>query len=112
MMYDGEGGRTHHPPQQSHFQQGGGYPPANVSLQTPQPGTGPNVMIRNTNHSQFVRNHPYNDLIDKLVSMGFRGDHVASVIQRMEESGQQVDFNAVLDRLNVHSSGGPQRGGW
>ena len=42
--------------------------------------------------------------------MGFRGDHVASVIQRMEESGQPVDFNAVLDRLNVHSSGGSQRG--
>jgi len=42
--------------------------------------------------------------------MGFRGDHVASVIQRMEESGQPVDFNDVLDRLNVHSSGGSQRG--
>ncbi|XWS63410.1 hypothetical protein CRYUN_Cryun06bG0094800 [Craigia yunnanensis] len=111
MMYDSEGGRMHHPPQQPHFSQGG-YPPANVSLQTPQPGTGPNVMIRNTSHSQFVRNHPYSDLIEKLVSMGFRGDHVASVIQRMEESGQPVDFNAVLDRLNVHSSGGSQRGGW
>ncbi|XVF01993.1 hypothetical protein REPUB_Repub04eG0137900 [Reevesia pubescens] len=111
MMYDSEGGRTHHPPQQPHFSQGG-YPPANASVQTPQPGTGPNVMIRNTSHSQFVRNHPYGDLIEKLVSMGFRGDHVASVIQRMEESGQPVDFNAVLDRLNVQSSGGSQRGGW
>ncbi|XWS68637.1 hypothetical protein CRYUN_Cryun04dG0107900 [Craigia yunnanensis] len=108
VMYD-EGGRTHNPTQQPHFSQGG-YPPANVSLQTSQPGTGPNVMIRNTSHSQFVRNHPYSDLIEKLVSMGFRGDHVASVIQRMEESGQPVDFNALLDRLNVHSSGGSQRG--
>ena len=109
MMYDSEDRRMHHPPQQPHFSQGG-YPPENVSLQTPQPGTGPNVMIRNTSHSQFVRNHPYSDLIEKLVSMGFRGDHVASVIQRLEESGQPVDFNAVLDRLNVHSSGGSQRG--
>jgi hypothetical protein len=30
----------------------------------------------------------------------------------MEESGEPVDFNAVLDRLNVQSSGGSQRGGW
>ncbi|KAK9001160.1 hypothetical protein V6N11_082951 [Hibiscus sabdariffa] len=105
MMYDSEGSRTHHPPQQPHLSQGG-YPPANVPLQTPQPN------IRNIGHPQYVRNHPYNDLIEKLVSMGFRGDHVASVIQRMEESGQPVDFNAVLDRLNVHPSGGAQRGGW
>ncbi|MBA0572446.1 hypothetical protein Golob_002787 [Gossypium lobatum] len=111
MMYDSEGGRAHHPPQQPHFSQGG-YPPANVSLQTPQPGPSPNVMMRNSSHSQYVRNHPYSYLIEKFVSMGFRGDHIASVIQRMEESGQAVDFNAVLDRLNAQSSGGTQRGGW
>ncbi|GMI74818.1 FLOE1 [Hibiscus trionum] len=110
MMYDSEGGRAHHPTQQPNFSQGG-YPPSNVSLQT-QPGSGPNVMVRNPNHSQFVRNHPYSELIEKLVSMGFRGDHVSSVIQRMEESGQPPDFNAVLDRLNSQSSGGSQRGGW
>ena len=67
-------------------------------------------MNRTPSHLQFMRNHPYNELIEKLVSMGFRGDVVASVIQRMEESGQPVDFNAVLDRLNLHSSGGSQRG--
>ncbi|TKY66856.1 hypothetical protein E2542_SST09747 [Spatholobus suberectus] len=105
MMYDGEGGRTHHPPQ-PHFAQPG-YPPASASLQN---SPGHNLMVRNPNQSQFVRNHPYNELIEKLVSMGFRGDHVASVIQRMEESGQAIDFNSVLDRLNVHSSVGPQRG--
>lgn len=59
---------------------------------------------------QFMRNHPYNELIEKLVNMGYRGDHVNSVIQRLEESGQPVDFNTVLDRLNGHSSGGSQRG--
>ncbi|XP_020237592.1 trithorax group protein osa isoform X2 [Cajanus cajan] len=107
MMYDGEGGRTHHPPQPpSHFAQPG-YPPTSASLQNPP---GHNLMVRNPNQSQFVRNHPYNELIEKLVSMGFRGDHVASVIQRMEESGQAIDFNSVLDRLNVHGSVGPQRG--
>ncbi|KAE8730330.1 ethylene-responsive family protein [Hibiscus syriacus] len=88
----------------------GGYPPSNVSLQT-QSGSGPNIMVRNPNHSQFVRNHPYNELIEKLVSMGFRSDHVVSV-HRMEESGQPPDFNAVLDRLNVQFSGGSQRRGW
>ena len=69
-------------------------------------------MGRNPNQTQFMRNHPYNELIEKMVSMGFRGDHVASVIQRMEDSGQPIDFNSVLDRLNVHGSVGPQRGGW
>ncbi|KAJ7948312.1 putative Structural constituent of cell wall protein [Quillaja saponaria] len=107
MMYDSDGGRTHHPPQPPHFTQSG-YPPTSGALQNPQ--TGPNLMVRNPNQSQFIRNHPYNDLIEKLVNMGFRADHVSSVIQRMEESGQPIDFNSVLDRLNVHSSVSSQRG--
>ncbi|XP_020540104.1 mediator of RNA polymerase II transcription subunit 15 isoform X2 [Jatropha curcas] len=109
MMYDSsEGGRTHHPPQPSHFPQAG-YPPGSLSLQNSQPAAGANVLARNPNHSHLVRNHPYNELIEKLVNMGFRMDHVIGVIQRMEESGQPVDFNAVLDRLNVHN-GSSQRG--
>lgn len=109
MMYDSnEGGRAHHQPQ-PHFPQGG-YPPANLSLQNPQPTAGTNMLGRNPSHSHFVRNHPYSELIEKLVNMGFRGDLVVSVIQRMEESGQPMDFNAVLDRLKVHSSGSTQRG--
>ncbi|KAL6145115.1 hypothetical protein ACLB2K_055803 [Fragaria x ananassa] len=107
MMYDSEGGRNPYSAQVPHYSQGG-YPPASGS-QTPQPTTAPSHMVRNP---QFIRNHPYNELIEKLVSMGFRGDHVASVIQRMEESGQTIDFNAVIDRLNVHSSGAPPQRGW
>ncbi|KAK6142604.1 hypothetical protein DH2020_022952 [Rehmannia glutinosa] len=39
------------------------------------------------------------------------GDHVVGIIQRLEESGQPIDFNSVLDRLNRgHSSAGSQRG--
>ncbi|PKI32079.1 extensin [Punica granatum] len=107
MVYEADGGRPHHqPPQQAHFSQGM-YPPPNVPHPNPQANPPNNLMVRNSSHPQFVRNHPYSELIDKLASMGFRGDHVASVIQRMEESGQPVDFNSVLDRLNVHSS---QRG--
>ncbi|KAE9616875.1 hypothetical protein Lal_00034822 [Lupinus albus] len=107
MTYDGDGGRTHQPPQQQppHYAQPG-YPPTSSSLQNP------NLMVRNPNQTQFVRNNPYNELIEKLVSMGFRGDHVVNVIQRMEEIGQLIDFNSVLDRLNVHGSVGLQRGGW
>ena len=52
----------------------------------------------------------YGELIEKLMSMGFRGDDVMAVIQRMEESGQPIDFNALLDKLSVQSSGGPPRG--
>lgn len=109
MVYDSEGGRAHHhhPSQQPHFAQGG-YPPHNIPPQNQLPSTGTSLMVRNPSHPQFIRNHPYGELIEKLMSMGFRGDHAASVIQRMEESGQQVDFNSVLDRLNAH----PSRGGW
>ncbi|KAJ7981467.1 putative Structural constituent of cell wall protein [Quillaja saponaria] len=107
MIYDSDGGRTRHQPQPPHFSQSG-YTPTSASLQNPQ--AGPNLIVRNPNQSQFIRNHPYSDLIEKLVNMGFRADLVASVIQRMEESGQPIDFNSLLDRLNVHSSMGPQRG--
>ncbi|KAI4341092.1 hypothetical protein MLD38_025860 [Melastoma candidum] len=107
IIYDREGGRVQHPQQQPHFPHGGTYPPSNVAPQSQPP---PNPVVRTPSHSQYPRNHPYSDLIEKLMNMGFRGDHVASVIQRMEESGQPVDFNSVLDRLNVHSAGGPQRG--
>ncbi|KAJ6693271.1 hypothetical protein OIU85_004075 [Salix viminalis] len=78
----------------------------------PQPATGAGMPPRHSSSSHFVRNNPYTDLIEKLVNMGFRGDHVVNVIQRMEEGGEPVDFNAVLDRLSAHSSGGSQRGGW
>ncbi|MCE2055033.1 hypothetical protein HAX54_041813 [Datura stramonium] len=105
VMYDGEGTRGH-PPPQPNFQQSG-YPPSSFPLQNPQPTPSANMMVRPT---QQARNHPYNELIEKLVSMGYRGDHVVNVIQRLEESGQPVDFNAILDRMNGHSSGGSQRG--
>ncbi|KAI4319786.1 hypothetical protein MLD38_033346 [Melastoma candidum] len=107
IIYDREGGRVPHPQQQPPFPHGGPYPPTNVAPQS-QPPPGP--VVRAPTHSQYPRNHPYSDLMEKLMNMGFRRDHVAIVIQRMEESGQPVDFNSVLDRLNAHSSGVPQRG--
>lgn len=109
MLYESEGARPHHTPPPSHYSQSG-YPPSNPSLPNPPPPSSGSLMIRSPSPQQFVRNHPYNELIDKLVSMGYRGDHVVGVIQMLEESGQPVDFNTVLDRLNGHSSGGSQRG--
>ncbi|CAI9783676.1 unnamed protein product [Fraxinus pennsylvanica] len=106
MIFDGEGGRTHHPTPQSHFQQNA-YPPTSVPLQNPQHMASSNMMIR---PPQLMRSHPYNELIEKLAGMGYRADHIVGLIQRMEESGQPIDFNTVLDRLNGNSSGGSQRG--
>ncbi|KAF8044526.1 hypothetical protein N665_8521s0001 [Sinapis alba] len=104
-----EGGRMQYPPpqpppqQHGHYMQGpqgGGYAP-----QQHQAGGG------NTGTPPPVSRSKYGELIEKLVSMGFRGDHVMGVIQRMDESGQTIDFNALLDRLSVQSSEGLPEGG-
>ena len=102
-VYDGENARAHYPPQPSHYAQAG-YPPTSASHQNHAPH---NLMVGSPSQSQFIRSHLYNDLIEKFVSMGFRGDHVANIIQRMEETQLPIDFNSVHDRLNVHN---PQRG--
>lgn len=101
-----EGGQASYPTQPSQFAQTG-YPPQSASLQNHSPH---NPTVRNPSQPQLIRSHPYNELIDNLVNMGVRGDLVVSIIQRMEETGQPVNFNSVLDRLNAHSSMGPQRG--
>ncbi|GAU27155.1 hypothetical protein TSUD_104640 [Trifolium subterraneum] len=106
MMNESEGGRVNYPPQPSQSAQGA-YPPQSASLQNP---ASHNLTVRNPSQPQLVRSHPYNELIENLVNMGVRGDLVVSIIQRLEETGQPVNFNSVLDRLNVHSSLGPQRG--
>nr|CAD1834353.1 unnamed protein product [Ananas comosus var. bracteatus] len=41
--------------------------------------------------------------------MGYSRDQVASVVQRMADSGQPIDFNAVLDRLNGGGGAASQR---
>ncbi|XP_019194586.1 PREDICTED: mediator of RNA polymerase II transcription subunit 15-like [Ipomoea nil] len=109
VIYDGEGARSHSTPH-PHFPQGG-YPPSSFTAQNPQPAPTPpsttNAMAR---PPQLIRNHPYNELTEKFMHMGYRGDHVINVIQKLEETGQPVDFNTVLDRLNGHSSGAPYRG--
>ncbi|XP_051135054.1 uncharacterized protein LOC127254161 isoform X2 [Andrographis paniculata] len=103
LIYEGEGGRPpHHPPAQVHFQQSN-FPSNAVQPQRPQ-------QVSNMVAPHMARSHPYSELIEKLAGMGYRSDHVINIIQRLEESGQAIDFNAVLDRLNAHSAEGSQRG--
>ncbi|XP_074569005.1 uncharacterized protein LOC141825526 [Curcuma longa] len=61
--------------------------------------------------SQPIRNHPYREMIEKAVSMGFDRNQVTNVVQRMGESGQPVDFNSLLNILNGHA-GGPSTSAW
>lgn len=61
--------------------------------------------------SQSIRNHPYGEMIEKAVSMGFDRNQVTNVVQRTSESGQPVDLNSLLDRLNGHASG-PSTRAW
>ncbi|KAK4344659.1 hypothetical protein RND71_034835 [Anisodus tanguticus] len=105
LMYDSEGTRGH-PQQPPNFPQSG-YPPSSYPPQNAESAPSPNIMVH---PPQLMHTHPYNEIIENLGSMGYRSDHVVNVIQRLEESGQTVYFNTVLDRLNGHSSGGPQRG--
>uniref|UniRef100_A0A1D1ZH48 DUF1421 domain-containing protein n=1 Tax=Anthurium amnicola TaxID=1678845 RepID=A0A1D1ZH48_9ARAE len=81
------------------------YPPSSIPMPPVQSQPPPNV------HAglQMVRNHPYTELVEKAVNMGYVRDHVVSVIRGMEESGQPVDFNSMLDMLNARPAGASQR---
>ncbi|XP_077227467.1 uncharacterized protein LOC143860618 [Tasmannia lanceolata] len=104
MMYDTNTVGRPHP---QHFQQGGYLPTHASALPNQQPPTG-NVAVHRPS-SQLVHNHPYSELVEKAMNRGYARDHVLSVILRMEESGQPLDFNALLDRLNAHATGTSQR---
>ncbi|XP_020272876.1 putative uncharacterized protein DDB_G0290521 [Asparagus officinalis] len=83
------------------YQRGNYPPPSNVSGMQNQ-----HLLLGNSS-GFHVRSHPYMDMIEKAVSMGYPRDQVIGVVNRMAESGQPVDFNALLDRLNS----GPAAGG-
>eukprot|EP00252_Welwitschia_mirabilis_P024191 TRINITY_DN707_c0_g1_i1.p1 TRINITY_DN707_c0_g1~~TRINITY_DN707_c0_g1_i1.p1 ORF type:complete len:615 (-),score=155.75 TRINITY_DN707_c0_g1_i1:193-2037(-) len=52
----------------------------------------------------------YEDVVEQVAGMGFPRDEVRAVIQHVIESGQPVDLNLVLDRLNSGAAGPKQRG--
>ncbi|VAH64040.1 unnamed protein product [Triticum turgidum subsp. durum] len=101
----------------------GGYPPQYAPQGHPQgyntsygsyPPTGPSAvqaaqMPPGSSQHHMMRGHPYGDMIEKAITMGYPREQVLNVIQRMTESGQQIDFNALLDRLNESGSGAPPR---
>ncbi|XP_030940417.1 putative uncharacterized protein DDB_G0294196 [Quercus lobata] len=42
---------------------------------------------------------PTDDVVDKVVVMGFRRDLVRATVRKLTETGQSVDLNVVLDRM-------------
>ncbi|WOK91516.1 pollen-specific leucine-rich repeat extensin-like protein 3 isoform X3 [Canna indica] len=59
--------------------------------------------------SQLMRSHPFGEMIEKAVGMGYDRNQIFSCVQRMVESGQPVDFNSLLDRLNGQAAGASAR---
>lgn len=69
----------------------------------------PNATDVNIYSGQSTQKHLHSELLRNFCSIGYRGDQVSSVIQKLEDNGHCVDFNAVLAQLNVLYSGGSQR---
>lgn len=51
------------------------------------------------NASESGNRVPIDDVIDKVVAMGFRRDLVRATVNKLTENGQHVDLNVVLDKL-------------
>ncbi|KAF0918888.1 hypothetical protein E2562_027332 [Oryza meyeriana var. granulata] len=86
-----------------------GYPPSGPSAgQASQMPPG-NVGMTHPGSHQMMRGHPYGEMIEKAITMGYPREQVLNVIQRMTESGQPMDFNTLLDRLNEAGTGAPPR---
>ncbi|WVZ68801.1 hypothetical protein U9M48_017693 [Paspalum notatum var. saurae] len=83
------------------YNMGYGYPPSgHPAVQPPQMPSG---------GSHMMRGHPHGEMIEKAIAMGYPRDLVLNVTQRMAESGQPMDFNTLLDRLNEAGPGAPRR---
>lgn len=65
---------------------------ASVDKESDSGGTGNRVPVDNVRI-------PVDNVIDKVVSMGFRRDVVRATVRKMTENGQSVDLNVVLDKL-------------
>uniref|UniRef100_A0A0A9GWD0 DUF1421 domain-containing protein n=1 Tax=Arundo donax TaxID=35708 RepID=A0A0A9GWD0_ARUDO len=93
------------------YNTGYGYPPSGPSaVQPPQMPPGGVGMSHPGTH--MMRGHPYGEMIEKAISMGYPRDQVLNVTQRMAETGQPMDFNTLLDRLNEAGSGAPPPRAW
>ncbi|CAB4280732.1 unnamed protein product [Prunus armeniaca] len=55
---------------------------------------------------------PIDNVVDEVVTMGFRRDIVRATVKKMTENGQSVDINVVLDKLMNNGEVEPQSGGF
>jgi len=55
------------------------------------------LWLRALANPHFIHMHAYNEMIEKFGSMGFKGDHVVSTVQSMQEIEHPKDFNSLLD---------------
>lgn len=53
---------------------------------------------------------PIDDVVDKVVTMGFSRDQVRATVRKLTENGQSVDLNVVLDKLMNDGEIQPQKG--
>ncbi|XP_058091918.1 altered inheritance of mitochondria protein 3-like [Magnolia sinica] len=53
---------------------------------------------------------PIDDVVDKVVTMGFSRDQVRATVRKLTENGQSVDLNMVLDKLMNNGEIQPQKG--
>ncbi|XP_065002663.1 pollen-specific leucine-rich repeat extensin-like protein 1 [Musa acuminata AAA Group] len=84
------------------------YPPSNLPASRNQQGPPSNGPAPHY-ETRLMRNHPYGDMIEKAIGMGYDGNQVMSLVQRMAETGQPMDFNSLLDRLNGQAAGATPR---
>lgn len=89
LMYSNEDGKS-----QSHFPQG-----------THLPTAQPRQHMQHVSIVHNTRNSTQNELVGKLVNSGFRADRVLPVIQTMEQNREVINYNSVLNKLNIQSSG-------
>ncbi|KAJ1285433.1 hypothetical protein BS78_03G279400 [Paspalum vaginatum] len=90
------------------YNTGYGYPPSgHPAVQPPQMPPGGAGMSHPGSH--MMRGHPHGEMIEKAITMGYPRDQVLNLTQRMAESGQPMDFNTLLDRLNEAGPGAPRR---
>ena len=94
--HHGGGPPPHHGPPGVPFHPHGG-PPPGAPYGPPFPGAGPragpaSIETRNVKVSM-------DKIVEDFANMGFTRDQIVGVIRELQDSGQGVDLNVVLDRL-------------
>lgn len=95
--HHGGGPPPHHGPPGVPFHPPHGGPPPGAPYGPPFPGAGPragpaSIETRNVKVSM-------DKIVEDFANMGFTRDQIVGVIRELQDSGQGVDLNVVLDRL-------------